>query len=123
MPTIARQGGNGVDPIRGGLFYNGPTLYSQSSLKGLTAHDRYGGGSVMIGGGITMTGRTELHICQGDVIGLSYRDNVIEPIWMPYARRHGNAFVFQDHNVRAHRACVVQDHLQFRRNTTLPWPA
>ena len=29
----------------------------------LVAHDRYGGRSVMVWGGITLTGRTELHTC------------------------------------------------------------
>ena len=38
-------------------------------------HDRYGGGGVMVWGWITMAGRTELHICQGCVTGLDYRDN------------------------------------------------
>ena len=70
-----------------------------------------------------MTRRTELHIRQGTVTGLYYRNNVIELIVLPYARRHGNAFVFQDGNARDDRTCVVQDHLQFCRITTLPWPA
>ena len=70
-----------------------------------------------------MTRRTELHIRQGNVTGLYYRNNVIELIVLPYTRRHGNAFVFQDGNARDDRTCVVQDHLQFCRITTLPWPA
>ena len=69
-----------------------------------------------------MTGRTELHSCQGNVNELFNRDNVTESIAVPYARRHGNAFIFQDDNARAHRARVVQDHLQFRKITTLLWP-
>ena len=67
-----------------------------------------------------MTGRTELHICQGNVTGLYYRDNVTEPIAVPYFCRHGNAIIFQDDNARAHRGRIFQDHLQFRRINTLP---
>ena len=63
-------------------------------LQAMIAHDRYAGGSVMVWGGITMTGRTELHICRGNVTGLYYRDNVIEPIVAPYARLDGNALIF-----------------------------
>ena len=37
----------------------------------------------MIWGGITVTGRTELHICQGNVTRLYYRDKVSEPIDVP----------------------------------------
>ena len=70
-----------------------------------------------------MTKRTELHVCQGNVTGLYYRDNVIKPPVVPYASRQGNAIIFEDDNARAHRARVVQDHLQFRRIMTLPWPA
>ena len=62
----------------------------------------------------------ELHICQGNVTELYNRDNVIEPIPVPYVRQRGNAFIFQDDKARAHRARVVQDHLQIRRITTLP---
>ena len=46
-----------------------------------------------------------------------------QPTGVPYARRHGNAFIFQDDHTRSSRARVVQDHLQFLRITTLPWPA
>ena len=70
-----------------------------------------------------MTGRTELHICHGNVTGLCHRDNVIEPIVVPYASRLGNAFLFEYDDARAHRARVTQDHPLFRRITTPPWPA
>ena len=46
-----------------------------------------------------------------------------ELIVVPYARRHTSAFIFPYDNARAHRARVVQDHLQFRRIMTLPWSA
>ena len=49
------------------------------------AHDRYGGGSVMVWGGITMTGKTDLHVCQGRVTGVYYRDNVLAPYVIPLA--------------------------------------
>ena len=89
----------------------------------MIAHDRYGDGSVMVWVGITTTGKIELHIYQGNVSGLYYRDNVIEPVVVPYARRHGNAVIFQDDNARTHCARVPQYHLHIRRITTLQWPA
>lgn len=87
------------------------------------AHDRYGGGSVMVWGGITMTGKTDLHVCQGRVTGQYYRDNVLGPYVAPFARRHGRGFIFQDDNARAHRARVVTEYLQRRNIRTMPWPA
>ena len=143
MPAITRQGGYVVDSIRVGLSHNGLMFSNESKFvvdfhdgwqrvwhqsgehsqpPAVIAHDCYGGGSVMILGGITMTGRTELHICQGNVTGLYYRDDVSEPIVVPHTHQHGNAFTFRDSNARAHCACLVQDHLQFCRITTLPWP-
>lgn len=86
------------------------------------AHNRYGGGSVMVWAGICMNDRTDLHICQVNITGLYYRDNIIEPIVVPFAQRHGPDFIFQDDNARPHRARVVQDHLQMQHIRTLPWP-
>ena len=74
----------------------------------------------MVWEGITMTGRTALHICQGNVTGLYYIDNVTETTVVPYARRHRNVFIFQDDNARTHYTCVIQDHQQFCRFRTLP---
>lgn len=87
------------------------------------AHDRYGAGSVMVWGGVTMTGRTDLHVCIGRVTGLYYRDNVLAPYVIPFARRHGHGFIFQDDNARAHRARVVTEYLQQQNIRSLPWPA
>ena len=78
----------------------------------MIAQDSYGDGSVAVLGGIIVIGRRDLHICQGNVTELCYRDNVIEPTVVPYARRHWNAFIFQDDNARSDRVRVVQDHLQ-----------
>ena len=58
-----------------------------------------------------------------NVTGLNNKDNVFEPVAIPYVRRHENAFIFQDDSARAHRASVVQDQLHFRRITTFPQPA
>ena len=60
------------------------------------AYDRYGGGCVMVWGGITRTGQTDLHMWQGRVMRLYYCDNVSYVI--PFARLHGCEFIFQDDN-------------------------
>ena len=86
-------------------------IEKRSQPPAMMAQDRYRGASVMVCRGITMTGAAELHICQGNVTGLYYRDNVIEPIAVPYVCRHGNASIFRDDSARAHRALVGQDHL------------
>ena len=85
-------------------------------------HDRHGGGSVTVWGGVTANELSDLHVCQGRVTGVCYRDNIIEPL-VPIAAAHGNRFRFQDDNARAHRAHVVLNHLQTRGIQSLPWPS
>lgn len=86
-------------------------------------HDQFGGGSVMVWGGITAAGRTDLHVVAGRVTGQYYRDNILAAHVVPFARRHGRRFIFQDDNARCHRARIVTDYLQQQHITTLPWPA
>ena len=86
-------------------------------------HDRYGGGSIAVWGGVTTNERTDLHVCQGRVTGVYYWDNIIEPLVVPFTAAHWNRFRFQDDNARAHRAHVVLNHLQTRGIQSLPWPA
>ena len=52
-----------------------------------------------------------------------YRDNVLAPYVIQFARRHGRGFSFQDDNARAHSARVVTNYLQRRNIRTLPWPS
>ena len=89
----------------------------------MIAHDlRHGGGSVIVWVGVTMTRRTELLISQGNVTGFYYRNNVVERIVVPRVPWAWE-YTQLSRRSRAHRARVVQDHLRFRRITTLPWPA
>ena len=60
---------------------------------------------------------------QGRLTGMYYRDNIIEPLVVPFAAAHGNRFRFQDDNACAQCAHVVLNHLQTRGIQSLPWPA
>jgi len=41
-------------------------------------HDRYGGGSIMVWGGISLRGRTELHVINnGTLTAENYRDEIL----------------------------------------------
>lgn len=85
--------------------------------------DLYARGRVQVWAGITTTGRTELHICHGSLTGLYYRDKMIREVVMPFAKRQGKDFIFQDDNAPAHRSRLVQDEWQGNNVRTLPWPA
>ena len=78
------------------------------------AHDRYGGGSVMVWDGITMTGKTDLHVC------------TIATVWWLLSLFRlldvtAKEFIFQDDKARAHWASVTE-YLRQRNICTLPWP-
>ena len=84
---------------------------------------QYRGGSVMVWGGISETGKTDLVHIQGNLNGQRYRDEVVQPHVLPYAQRIGQGFVLQDDNARPHRARVVNDFLQQNGIQRMEWPA
>ena len=85
--------------------------------------DRYGGGSVMIWAGFSRETRTPLHVIQGTLTGLRYRDEIVQPLIQPALRAIGNQAVLQDDNARPHRARVVDAYLQQVGIIRMEWPA
>ncbi|CAH1379209.1 unnamed protein product, partial [Tenebrio molitor] len=64
----------------------------------------FGGGSVMVWGGITLEARTELVVIpRGSII--------LEPHVMPLAPFRGNYFLFMHDNAKPHFARIVEDYL------------
>ncbi len=55
--------------------------------------------------------------------GVRYRDEVLRPIVVPFQRRVGRNFEFQQDNARPHTARVSMEFLQHHNVTVLPWPA
>lgn len=95
--------------------------FSESCIHGT---DRFGGPSVMIWGGISLYGKTELVILnEGTVTASSYIKQVIRPHVTPFSQRVGNNFVFMHDNARAHTARLTQRALSEANITILPWPA
>lgn len=86
-------------------------------------YDRYGGGSVMVWGGIGLNHRTPLHRIQGTLTGIRYRDEILRPIAIPALQAMGQGAILQDDNARPHRARVVDDFLQQQHVIRLDWPA
>ena len=82
--------------------------------------DRWGGGSVMVWGGIHQRGRTNLIVLNGNLNARRYIDEVLLPEVVPYVRRH-NLSLQQD-NARPHSARLTTTFLQQQNVATLPWP-
>lgn len=86
--------------------------------------NRFGGPSVMVWGGISLTGKTELVILSGGTVTAQrYVDEVIRPHVVPFAQRMGPGFMLMQDNARAHTARVTRDALQDAQISVLPWPA
>ncbi|GFW69575.1 transposable element Tcb2 transposase [Trichonephila clavipes] len=64
-------------------------------------------------GGISIGGRTDLHIIRnGTLTGRRYADEILRPHVIPYGGAIGDSFVFQDDNARPHRARLVENMLE-----------
>ncbi|KAI4880116.1 hypothetical protein NFI96_005091 [Prochilodus magdalenae] len=71
-------------------------------------HDWFGGGSVMVWGGISLEGRTDLYrIDTGTLTAIRYQDGILGPVVGPYAGAVGPGFLLVHNNARPHvaRAC------------------
>ncbi len=64
--------------------------------------DRFGGVNVMIWDGICHDGRTQLKIVQGTLNTVKYRDDILDPIALPFLQQRNFDHVFQHANTRCH---------------------
>lgn len=95
--------------------------FSEACIHGT---DRFGGPSVMVWGGISLMGKTELvFLEEGTITAASYIERVIQPHVIPFGQRIGENFVFMQDNARAHTARITQRALSEANITVLPWPA
>lgn len=86
--------------------------------------DRFGGPSVMVWGGISLLGKTELVILDGGTVtAASYVERVVRPHIVPFSQRIGANFVLMQDNARAHTARITQTALSDANISVLPWPA
>ncbi|KAL0147394.1 hypothetical protein M9458_057305, partial [Cirrhinus mrigala] len=87
-------------------------------------HVRFGSGSVMVWGGISLEGRTALHVlARGSLTGIRYRDEILRPLVRPYAGAVGPGFLLMQDNARPHVAGVCQQFLQDEGTDAMDWPA
>ena len=85
-------------------------------------YDRYSGGSVMIWGGISCKGKTNLRTGRNNLNVVRYCADIITPVIVLYIA-NGNADVLQQDNARYHTARYTQNVLAANNINTLVWPA
>ena len=79
--------------------------------------------NMMVWGGIHLHGRTPLHLIQGILTGIRYRDEIIWRIVLPTLQAMGPGVILQDDNATPHCTRVVTGFLQQHQVTQMDWPA
>ncbi|GFV08280.1 transposable element Tcb2 transposase [Trichonephila clavipes] len=73
---------------------------------------RFGGGGVLVHGGISIDGHIDLYIIRdGPLTARRYRDEVLRPIVVPYAAAIGDDFILMDDNCGPHHANLGKNSL------------
>jgi hypothetical protein len=79
--------------------------YVQCNIRGV---DKFGRRSLMVWGGISFNGRTQLVIVRnGSMTAARYRDDIIVPHVQPYAENVDPNSIFMNDNTRQHIAHIV----------------
>ncbi|KAI4899957.1 hypothetical protein NFI96_006267 [Prochilodus magdalenae] len=87
------------------------------------SHDWFGGGSVMVWGGISLEGRRDLYrLDSGTLTAIRYRDEILGPGVRPYAGAVGPGFVLVHNNARPHVVRVCRQFLEDEGIDTIDWP-
>ena len=88
----------------------------------LIERDQFGGGSVMVWGGIMGRRKTNLIVVQGNLNAKGYINQILQPEAVPFLQRHGPATLMHD-NARPHVARICRQFLNRNNVNLLPWPA
>lgn len=83
----------------------------------------YGGGGIMVWGAICGDQKTPLVTIQGNLTAQRYRDQVMQPVVLPYLQQQPQGIIFQQDNARPHTARLTMDFLNRHNVHVLPWPA
>ena len=93
--------------------------YAQCCVR---ERDRFGGGSVMVGGGIMGDVKTDLVAVQGNLNAQRYV-KLLDNNLLPFMQNFGPGLNFQHCNARLHTDLVTANFLAQNNVNVLPWPA
>ncbi|GFW89219.1 transposable element Tcb2 transposase [Trichonephila clavipes] len=84
---------------------------------------KFGGGGVLVFGGICIDGPTNLYIIlDRPLTARRYKDEILRPVVVPYAAAIGDDFILMDDNCRPYRANLVEDFLFEEGIVRMEWP-
>ncbi|KAK7097174.1 hypothetical protein V1264_004189 [Littorina saxatilis] len=84
---------------------------------------RFGGGSVMVRGGISTRLRTPLYHVVGNLTGVRYQNEILQTLVVPALQAIGPRAILQDDNAPPHRYAAVNTFIQQARVNRMLWPA
>lgn len=87
----------------------------------LLERDRFGGGSVMVWGGIMGGRKTGLVFINGNLNAQGYVDQVLRPVVVPFLQQNPGCLMHD--NARPHTAALTRNYLTRHNVNVLPWPA
>ena len=88
----------------------------------LIERDRFGGGVVMVRGGIMGRRKTNLIVVQGNLNAQGYINQILQAEAVPFLQRHGPAILMHG-NARPHVARICRQFLNSNNVNVLLWPA
>ena len=83
---------------------------------------RFGGGSIMVWGGIMDIRKTNFIVVQGSLNAQGYINQILQAGTVPFLQRHGPAILMHD-NARPHVGRICRQFLNRNNVNVLPWPA
>ena len=83
----------------------------------------FGGGGIMVWGGICGQTTTQLIVLRGNMTAQRYIDVVLRPVVVPFLQRQPRGSILQHDNARHQVARMTRDYLEDANVTVLPWPA
>ncbi|GFX67777.1 transposable element Tcb2 transposase [Trichonephila clavipes] len=90
--------------------------------RNVTERHHFPSRGVMVGAGIMMDGRTDLHFFDtGSVTAQRYRDEVIEPYVRLFQSAVGTDFIFMNDNAPCHQAMLTDDFLETENIQRISW--
>ena len=84
----------------------------------LIERDRFGGGDVMVWGGIMGRRKTNLIVAQGNLNAQGYINQILQPEAFPFLQGHGPAMMHD--NARPHVARICRQFLNRNNGNILP---
>ncbi|KAK7107830.1 hypothetical protein V1264_015681 [Littorina saxatilis] len=77
----------------------------------------------MVWGGISTRLRTPLYHVVGNLTGVRYQNEILQPLIVPALQAIGPRAILQDDNAPRHRSAAVNTFIQQARVNRMLWPA